>query len=207
MAPRFYRRHTKEFQLSTAINVRILPSRIHTMFLAFHIFSNITYCCLLNYHHQLRSCSSTYRTRGRTSHLAIVNMLPPFILSARSNSVLSLNIFFDTFNLFQRWVRKIVFLKAFAHTLIWDVNNYDAQDLEGLTHHLQADPFLLYSFISTVPINYDHISINICYSACNLRIIFTSPSTSSQAAIADLVLHCEVQLLPRKPFIYVLIAL
>ena len=112
VAPLFYRRHTKEFQLSTAVNVGMLPSRIHTVFLAFHIFSNVTYCCLLNHHHQPRSCSSTYGTRGRTSHLAIMNMLPPFFLSARNNVVLSLSIFFDTFNLFHRWVGRIVFSRS-----------------------------------------------------------------------------------------------
>jgi len=104
-------------------------------------------------------------------------------------------------------LEELFFLEALAHTLIWDVNNHDVRGLEGLTYHLWEVLFLLYGFVSIALINYDHNSISICYSACNLRIIFTSPSTSSQAAMADLVLHCEVQLLPRKPFIYALIAL
>jgi hypothetical protein len=97
------------------------------------------------------SCSSACGTRGRTGHLAVMNMLPLFVFSARNNPFVSLlGISFDTFNLFHRWMGRIVVLEALAHTFIWGVNNYDARGLEGLTHHLRTDPFLLYGFVSTV---------------------------------------------------------
>lgn len=207
VAPLFYRRHNKEFQLSTAVNVGTLPSRLHTVFLTFYIFSNVAYCCLLDYHHQPRAALLA-EARGRTGHLAVMNMLPLFVFSARNNPFVSLlGISFDTFNLFHRWMGRIVILEALAHTFIWGVNNYDARGLEGLTHHLLTDPFLLYGFVSTVA-----MTTVIIQSVSAIRHAFYESflhlhQLLAIAAMAGLVLHCEVQSLPQKPFIYALIAL
>jgi hypothetical protein len=136
-----------------------------------------------------------------------MNMLPLFVFSARNNPFVSLGISFDTFNLFHRWVGRIVVLKALAHTSILGVNNYDARGLGGLTRHLRTDPFLLYSLVSTIA-----MTTSIIQSVSAIRHAFHESflhlcQLLAIAAMVGLVLHCEAQSLPQKSFIYALIAL
>jgi hypothetical protein len=205
VAPLIYKRHNKEFQLSTATNVGTLPSRLHSLFLAFYILTNVLYCCLLDYHNQPYPALLA-EARGRTGHLAVMNMLPLVLFSTRNSRLIPLlGISFDTFNLFHRWIGRIVVIEASAHTLIWGVNNYDARGLDGLATHLHGDLFLIYGLISAVAmvaILSQSVSIvrhSFYKSFLHLhQILFL-------VATAGIVLHCESQSLPQKPFIYTLI--
>ncbi|KAF4635540.1 hypothetical protein G7Y89_g2555 [Cudoniella acicularis] len=207
IAPLFRRRHNKELQLSTAINVGTLPSRLHTFFLSFYVLSNLIYCCLLDYHGQPRAALLA-EARGRTGHLAVMNILPLFLFSTRNNPFVSLlGVPFDTFNLFHRWVGRIVVIQSVAHTFIWGVNNYDARGLAPMWDHLSHDLFLIYGFISTVGM------VVILFQSCSIvrHAFYESFLHLHQllviAIMAGIVLHCESQALPQKPFVYALIAL
>ncbi|KAH8684445.1 ferric reductase like transmembrane component-domain-containing protein [Tricladium varicosporioides] len=207
LAPLFRKRHNKEIQLSSAINVGTLPSRLHSIFLSFYILSNLLYCCLLDYHGQSRA-SLLAEARGRTGHLAVMNMLPLFLFSARNNPFVSLlGIPFDTFNLFHRWVGRIVVIQSLAHTFIWGVNNEKARGLERLWSHLCGDPFLIYGFVSTVA-----MTVILFQSFSVVRHAFYESFLHLHqllviAAMAGLIMHCKIDGLPQTTFVYTLIAL
>lgn len=73
-APIFRKRHNREFQLSAATNMGILPTRFQLFFLAGYFATNVAFCVVSI------QWSATYTTvcqqlRNRTGILAVVNMV------------------------------------------------------------------------------------------------------------------------------------
>lgn len=206
-APLIRRRHNKEFQLSSAVNMGTLPSRLHTMFLSFYILSNLVYCCSLDYWHQPRAALLA-EARGRTGHLAVMNMLPLLVFSARNNPFVPLlGISFDTFNLFHRWVGRLVAIQSLAHTIFWAINNYDARGPDRMAQHLRTDSFLFWGLVSTVAM----VAI-VIQSVSPIRHAFYESflhihQILAFSAVAGIVIHCQLQALPQLPFMYALISL
>ena len=207
IAPLINKRHNREVQLSKAVNVGTIPSRLHSLFLCFYLLTNVLYCSLLDYRHQPRAALLA-EARGRTGHLAVMNMLPLFLFAARNNPFIPLlGISFDTFNLFHRWIGRVVVVEALAHTFIWGVNNYDALGLPGLLQHLRNDVFLLYGLISIAT-----MLIIVIQSVSVIRHAFYESFLHIHqflvvTAVGGLLLHCQNQSLPQKPFVYALISL
>ncbi|KAI5279114.1 hypothetical protein KEM54_004333, partial [Ascosphaera aggregata] len=48
-APLFGKRHNRELTLSKAVNVGVIPSRLHTTLITIYILIQIAYCCILSY--------------------------------------------------------------------------------------------------------------------------------------------------------------
>lgn len=165
-APLHKKRHNREIQLSKAINVGTLPSRLHTILLILYLISNIVYCCLLNYKKTERA-SLVAEIRGRTGHLAVVNMVPLVLLAGRNNPLIPiLRVSFDTYNLFHRWIGRIVVLEAVAHTIAWAVNMHTAKGFEGIKESLGHSGFLQFGLVATLSM---------------IVILFQSPSTIRHA--------------------------
>ncbi|KAK0255825.1 hypothetical protein LTS09_009127 [Friedmanniomyces endolithicus] len=118
-APLFRKRHNREFHLSSAMNVGTLPGRLQTLFLAGYFVMNIAFCVItINWH----DSNKTYYddARNRTGVLAVLNMIPLFLLAGRNNPLIwMLDISFDTYNLIHRWIGRIVVIEAVAHTTFW----------------------------------------------------------------------------------------
>ncbi|KAF4633018.1 hypothetical protein G7Y89_g5107 [Cudoniella acicularis] len=196
-----------KFKPTKTLSLGAAPSRIHTLFLIFYALTNVLYCVLLDYHNQSRAALLA-EVRGRTGHLAVINMIPLFLFAARNNPLITvLGISFDSFNLFHRWIGRIVVIQAIAHTFIWGTNNFDALGLQGLGDRLNTDPFLKYGLAGSIAM---------------LIILFQSPSIIRHAfyetflhlhqflavaALVAILLHVESQSLPQRPIIYYLIAL
>ncbi|GAB7353123.1 hypothetical protein MBLNU459_g3662t1 [Dothideomycetes sp. NU459] len=121
-APLFRKRHNREFKLSAAVNVGTLPGRLQTMYLIGYIGMNIAFCVIsIDWSSKPKVLAS--EIRNRTGVLAVMNMLPLFVLAGRNNPFITLlGISFDTYNLMHRWIGRIVVLEALAHTLAWTVN-------------------------------------------------------------------------------------
>lgn len=121
-APLFRKRHNREFKLSAAVNVGTLPGRLQTMYLVGYIAMNIAFCVVsIDFSEEPKELASA--VRNRTGVLAVMNMLPLFLLAGRNNPFISLlGISFDTYNLMHRWIGRIVVLEILAHTLAWMVN-------------------------------------------------------------------------------------
>uniref|UniRef100_L2FM05 Ferric-chelate reductase n=1 Tax=Colletotrichum fructicola (strain Nara gc5) TaxID=1213859 RepID=L2FM05_COLFN len=119
-APIFSKRHNREIQMSSAINVGTLPSRLQLLFLAGYLGTNIAFC------------------------------IPLFLMAGRNNPLIKLlGISFDTFNLLHRWFGRIVILEAVTHTLAWWANKAQTSSWESGWQSIIAVPFLLFGFVAT----------------------------------------------------------
>jgi predicted ferric reductase len=205
-APLFRKRHNKELQISAAINVGTLPSRLHTLFLSFYVLTNVLYCCLLDYGHKEKAAILA-EARGRTGHLAVMNILSLFVFSARNNPLIPLlGIPFNSFNLFHRWVGRLVVVESLAHTIFWGVNNYAVYGLEGLGSRLRSDLFLIYGLVAMVA-----MVIIIIQSASVIRHAFYETFLHLHqllviVILVGILLHGEKEKLPQRTTIYILIA-
>lgn len=120
-APLFRQRHHREFKLSSAINMGTLPSRLQTLALVSYIVvSVIVTCWQIQWHKPKKSILS--QLTQRTGYLAIMNMVPLFVLAGRNNPLIVLTgITFDTYNLIHRWLGRIVVTEAVIHGTSWVV--------------------------------------------------------------------------------------
>jgi hypothetical protein len=75
-APIFRKRHNREFQLSTAINVGTLPTRVQLIFLVGYLATNVAFCVVdIPFAGSFNAAAGILR--NRTGSLAIVNMVCP----------------------------------------------------------------------------------------------------------------------------------
>lgn len=206
-APLYKKRHNREFQLSKAINVGTLPSRVHTILLGLYFASNIVYCCFINYGEHNKAALIA-EVRGRTGHLAVVNMVPLILLAGRNNPLIPLlRVSFDTYNLFHRWIGRIVVIEAIAHTIAWGANEVAAKGSQGLTTSLSASPFLQYGTLSTVA-----MIIILLQSPSAIRHAFYETFLHIHQLLAFTVIlgvyvHAHKGKLPQRPYVGWMIAL
>ena len=205
-APLWKKRHNREIQLSRAMNVGTLPSRLHTVLLLTYLLSNTIYCFVLDYSQP--KAKSIAEFRGRSGHLALVNMLPLVILAGRNSPFIPLlRISFDTYNLFHRWIGRVIAVEAFAHTLAWAWNEYDAAGMKGISEHLQESPFLAYGLLGTVA-----LSIIMLQAPSIVRHAFYETFLHIHQLLAILTIigvkvHCRIGVLPGESYIDWVIAL
>ena len=198
-APLWNKRHNREFQLSGAVNVGTLPSRLHTLILVSYLVSNIFYCSYLDYNDARPKMIA--ELRGRTGHLAIVNMLPLFVLAGRNSPFIPmLRISFDTYNLFHRWIGRVVTAEAFVHTLAWYINAHAAEGTQGAMKSLRIMPFLTLGMLSTGAM------LVIMLQACSIvRHAFYETflhihQALAIAAIIGVKAHCKLGVLPGESY-------
>ncbi|KAH8705370.1 ferric reductase like transmembrane component-domain-containing protein [Talaromyces proteolyticus] len=118
-APLFHNRHHREFQLSRAINMGTLPSRIHSFILIGILAMNIALCTVNVPYHTGKAVGVIQK---RTGTMAITNLIPLVLLASRNSPLIPLlRVPYDTFNLFHRWLARIVVLEALVHVFTWCV--------------------------------------------------------------------------------------
>ncbi|KAL9099479.1 MAG: hypothetical protein Q9163_005030 [Psora crenata] len=206
-APLRKKRHNKEFMLSSAMNVGTLPSRLHTAILVAYSLSNVAYCALLDYHGRPQAATIA-ELRGRTGHLAMVNMVPLVVLAGRNNPfIYLLRVSFDTYNLFHRWIGRLVVLEAIVHTIAWAVNAYAAKGSKGVSESLRSSPFLGYGLLGTIA-----MTLILIQSPSILRHAFYETflhchQLLAVAAIIGVWVHCRIGELPGTAYIYWVVAL
>lgn len=117
-APLWKKRHNREFKLSAAANMGVLPGRLQFLFLIGYLAMQIAFCCITI---EWSNPELWYDdARNRTGVLSVMNMIPLFLLAGRNNPLIFfLGLSFDTYNLIHRWLGRIVVLEAVAHTAIW----------------------------------------------------------------------------------------
>ncbi|CAK1354516.1 hypothetical protein CB0940_01646 [Cercospora beticola] len=120
IAPLFSRRHNREFRLSAAANVGILPGRMQSFWLFGYLALNVVFTVWkINWNDKEAFMDQAL---SRTGVLAVLNMIPLFLLAGRNNPMVWLmGISFDDFNLLHRWIGRIVVLEATAHATFWFV--------------------------------------------------------------------------------------
>jgi hypothetical protein len=165
-APVLRKRHNREIQLSSAINVGTLPTRFQLSFLTAYFITNVVFCVI-----EIPFADSyetvTRVVRNRSGVLATVNLvrlnpkrslllgtvehfadcdtqIPLFLLAGRNNPLIPLlGISFDTYNLLHRWFGRIVILEAITHTLAHFAKGGWGPAVESLW----GKPWLLWGFI------------------------------------------------------------
>ncbi|CAK7203423.1 hypothetical protein SEUCBS139899_006157 [Sporothrix eucalyptigena] len=116
-APIIHKRHNREIQMSSAVNIGTLPSRLQLVFLFGYFATNVAFCLIdIQYHSNFSTAAA--QLRNRSGVLSVVNMVPLFLLAGRNNPLIPmLGMSFDTFNLLHRWFGRIAILEALMHTL------------------------------------------------------------------------------------------
>ena len=206
-APLGRKRHNREFRFSEAINVGTLPSRLHSFLLVVYIVSNFAYTLILDFKNPNKA-SLIAEVRGRSGGLAVVNMVPLILLAGRNNPLIPmLKVSFDTYNLFHRWIGRLVIVEAIIHTIAWSANSIAAKGFNDTLSEIPNNNFLLCGMLGTVAM---------------LIILFQTPSIVRHAfyetflhlhqflaflAILTIYIHLEVAKLPALPFIRMAVAL
>ncbi|KAK7184993.1 hypothetical protein DPSP01_002821 [Paraphaeosphaeria sporulosa] len=149
-APLFRTRHHREFKLSTAINVGTLPSRLQTFMLFGYFATNVGLSVWkIDWSQSYSAAAGEFR--NRTGVMAVINMIPLFLLAGRNNPVIKLTaISFDTMNLIHRWFGRIVVLEAVAHTVAWMTNKVMTKGWGAVQASITGSTFIMTGFIGTV---------------------------------------------------------
>jgi hypothetical protein len=151
-APLGKKRHNREIQLSRAVNYGTLPSRIHTLLIVFFCTSNIGYCLMLDWSNPQKGAIYA-ELRGRSGILATVNLIPLVILASRNNLAIPLlRVSFDTFNLFHRWIGRLVALLSLVHFFAWLAAYKLAMGNKITSRIFDGNPFLDYGLLALVAI-------------------------------------------------------
>lgn len=199
-APLYKKRHNMEMRLSSALNVGTLPSRLHSTILLAYLISNVIYCILLDYSQPKPALVA--EIRGRTGHLSLVNMVPLIVLAGRNNPfIYLLRVSFDTYNLFHRWIGRVVILEAIAHTIAWAWNEIAAKGHQGANAQLTGSPFLVAGLVGTVA-----FSVILLQSLSAVRHAFYETFLHihqflALAAIVAVWVHCNLGDLPGSSYI------
>ncbi|EWC44433.1 hypothetical protein DRE_06801 [Drechslerella stenobrocha 248] len=200
-APIWKHRHNTEIQLSKAISMGTLPTRLHAIILAIYVISNVVYCTLLlDYSKPKRELVAEFR--GRTGVLAVVNMVPLFLLAGRNNILIPLlRISFDTYNIIHRCLGRLVILQSVAHTSAWLINKVDAQGFEGVKKSLVESNFILYGMIAVAA-----FALILVITPSPVRHAFYETFLVLHIGLAILILytvwmHLKIDKLPQLPYI------
>lgn len=149
-APLGNKRHNRELQLSSVVSVGTLPSRLQTILVFLYFSSQVAYCVFLDYKVNHKAALIA-ELRGRSGTLAVLNMVPLFLLAGRNNPLISiLHISFDTYNLLHRWLGRMVVVESVVHTAAWAVNAVDEQDFADMLGRLRSTPFFTWGLVGTV---------------------------------------------------------
>ncbi|ROT40157.1 hypothetical protein SODALDRAFT_338029 [Sodiomyces alkalinus F11] len=148
-APIFSRRHNREFQLSSAINMGTLPTRLQLIFLVAYFASNVAFS-VVDIPFAATFDDAVRRFRNRTGVLAVANMIPLFLMAARNNPLIGLlGVSFDTFNLLHRWFGRIVVLEAVAHTTAFLVSKAHEDSLKAGFETVFRVEYMFWGFLGT----------------------------------------------------------
>ncbi|KAG8528791.1 uncharacterized protein KY384_006479 [Bacidia gigantensis] len=206
-APLHKKRHNREIMLSKAVNVGTLPSRLHTIILFAYFLSNVIYCVCLDYRGKPQAAVMA-ELRGRSGHLSMVNMVPLVVLAGRNNPLIwLLRVSFDTYNLFHRWIGRLVALEAVVHTIAWAVNAHAAKGAGATGEALRKSDFLRYGLVGTVA-----MCIIMVQSLSPIRHAFYETflhchQVLALAAIVGVWIHCDIGKLPGSSYIHWVLAL
>lgn len=161
-APISSKRHNKEIMLSKAINVGTLPTRFQLLFLLSYFGTNVAFC-VVSIHWDQSFTTVCQELRNRTGILAVVNMIPLFIMAARNNPLLDLLcLSFDTFNLLHRWFGRVVVLQAVTHTAAWTASTVHTGGWAAVVKAITQTPYITFGLIVSVAAC--HV---ICRSLCS----------------------------------------
>lgn len=142
-----------------------LPTRLNFILVGLYLLSNVLYCTLLIPFHETTPAGNSVKTsmaariaelRGRTGVMAVVNMIPLFICIMRNNWLGdSIGVGFNTWNLFHRWIGRVVFIESNAHMIAWMINKVNQSNFKEMNEEIGKSAFLLAGMIVSY-VSYSH---------------------------------------------------
>ena len=169
--------------------------------LAFYVVSNFFYMTLLPYRTQ-EVAKTVAELRGRSGYLAVVNMMPLIVLAGRNNPLISLlKISFDNYNLFHRWIGRIVIFESLVHVCAW-ASNYSAQHgIGALSSSFTDNVFLTSGLVGMLA-----MIVIVFQSLSAVRHAFYETFLHLHILLAALIfggvyIHLDVEKLPALPYI------
>lgn len=178
-SPIFRKRHHREFQINSVMNMGTLPSRFQMLFLTLYFAFQLLF---LVYGFDLSAPKQKviHKLISRSGILAVANMLPLFLLAARNNPFIPLcEISFDTFNLIHRWMGRMSAFMAIIHTFLWMTSKAIQNPGNGATIigiSIRSSEFIMTGFIAFI-----------CFSV----LLITSPSVLRHA-FYETFLHIHI---------------
>lgn len=204
-APLGKKRHNREWQLGKAVNYGTLPGRAHMVLLTFYVVSNFFYMTLLPYRTQ-EAAKTVAELRGRSGYLAVVNMMPLVILAGRNNPLISLlKISFDNYNLFHRWIGRIVIFESLVHVSAWAANYCAQHSFGAIFSSFTGNTFLISGLVGMLAM----IAI-VFQSLSAVRHAFYETFLHLHILLAALIfggvyIHLDVENLPALPYIQMVV--
>lgn len=184
-APLWRKRHNREIQLSGAISIGTLPSRLHFVILGIYLLSNLGYMFFLNWKQENRY-EFYAQVRGRSGTLSAVNMVPLILMAGRNNPLISmLRISFDTYNLLHRWMGRMVVIEAIIHTIAWAIVQVADGGFESMNYRLLHDDFIASGFAGTLS-----LALLLILSASPVRHAFYETFLNVHIVLAFIVFAC-----------------
>ncbi len=146
-APIGSKRHNREFQLSTAVNMGMLPTRFQFIFLVLYLATNLIFC-VIRIHWDQPYRIVAIEVRHRTGILAVVNMVPLFLMATRNSPFIYwLDMSFQTFNLFHRWFGRIVVFESLVHTLAWLFSTSKIEGWQEVAKQTTGTPMVTWGWV------------------------------------------------------------
>ncbi|KAK4234797.1 ferric reductase like transmembrane component-domain-containing protein [Achaetomium macrosporum] len=206
-APILRKRHNQEFQVSSALNVGTLPTRLQLVFLVGYLATNVAFCVVtVDYSGPLKQVAGL--VRNRTGYLATVNMIPLFLMAGRNNPLIDLlGISFDTFNLLHRWLGRIVALEALAHTLAWLISAASTSGWDGAFNTIFKVPFLMWGFIATIAMVVITIQAASMFRHAYYETFKLLHIALAILSVIGLWYHLDLERLPQLKYLYAVVVL
>lgn len=138
-APLWKLRHNREIKISSAISIGTLPSRAHMALLISYVICNLAYGLAIPYNGSVEEIVASLR--GRAGTLAALNIIPTVLFALRNNPLIwMLEVPYDTFNLFHRWLARITIFETVLHVLFWTGNTVSAGGWHAVHESITKGP-------------------------------------------------------------------
>ena len=199
-APFGSKRHNREWQLGKSFNYGTIPGRAHTILLLGYVFSNFVYMTILPYRTQVIH-KIIAELRGRSGVLAVVNMVPLVLLAGRNNPLIKpLKISFDNFNLFHRWIGRIVIFESLIHVCAWYANYSARHGIDGSFGSFNGNLFLTSGLVGVLGMIFMFFQ-----SLSPVRHAFYETFLHGHQIMAFIIfagvyIHLDVEQLPAAPY-------
>lgn len=206
-APISRKRHNREIQMTAAVNIGTLPTRMQLVMLFGYFATNVAFC-VINIDFKSNFPDFASQLRNRSGVLSVINMIPLFIMAGRNNPLISwLNVSFDTFNLIHRWLGRIVILEAVTHTVAFWAGNAAKNGWSGALETTFRVLYMRWGFIATaafVVIGIQAMSPvrHAAYETFKIVHILLAV-----LAILGLWYHLDLKKLPQLKYMYAVIAI
>lgn len=146
-APLFRKRHHRQFQLTKSIDMGCLPNRVQT-FLVTGYVATVLFLTVYNVDFNRPRAKVLVSLTKRTGLMAITNMVPLFIFAGRNNPLIWwTGVSFDTYNLYHRWLGRVVCLEGIAHFLVYIIRKVEQGGWKLYGEALHKIPFIRYGTI------------------------------------------------------------